>query len=136
VRILGLILVTLALAGCSLVASPPPAAYDIHVDNGTGLDVAVLANGSRVGSVAPGSSVTVPAARVGGLPWHVEAVTAETGRLLISFDVEEGSVGATGSSESGIGGRVDLSCGRLDVYVGPPLLGPAPGPGIPGDCEP
>ena len=32
--------------------------------------------------------------------------------------------------------RVDLSCGRLDIWSGPPLLGPPPGPGTPGDCTP
>ena len=32
--------------------------------------------------------------------------------------------------------RVDLSCGVLRIWSGPPLLGGVPGPGSPGDCEP
>jgi len=38
--------------------------------------------------------------------------------------------------EKGDGVRVDLSCGRLDVWSGPPMIGPAPGTGSPGDCAP
>ena len=30
----------------------------------------------------------------------------------------------------------NLSCGRLDIWSGPPLSGPPPGPGKPGDCAP
>jgi hypothetical protein len=41
----------------------------------------------------------------------------------------------TNSYLKGDGNRVDLSCGRIDVWAGPPLLGPAPGPGTPGDCR-
>jgi hypothetical protein len=40
------------------------------------------------------------------------------------------------TSMSGAGARADLSCGRLDVWVGAPMLGPAPDGGVPGDCEP
>ena len=44
---------------------------------------------------------------------------------------------ADGSGESkGDGARVDLSCGRIDVWSGTPMMGPAPGPGAPGDCDP
>ncbi len=32
--------------------------------------------------------------------------------------------------------RVDLSCGRIDMWAGPPLAGPVPGPGSPGDFLP
>ena len=47
------------------------------------------------------------------------------------------TVGATDdiSSTSGRAVRADLSCGRLDVWSGPPLLGPMYSPGPSGDCE-
>ncbi len=35
-----------------------------------------------------------------------------------------------------MGARVDLSCGRIDIWSGTPMMGPAPGPGVPGDCDP
>ena len=55
--------------------------------------------------------------------------------------VRDGDLQATtnpdgGSSANGIGGRIDLSCGRLDIWSGVPVIGPMPGPGSPGDCLP
>jgi hypothetical protein len=74
------------------------------------------------------------------LPWHV-AVRTLSGRELLAFDVGPDSVTSTTGPDGrvemrGAGARVDLSCGRLDAYAGPPMIGPAPGPGVPGDCEP
>jgi hypothetical protein len=44
---------------------------------------------------------------------------------------------ADGSSEAkAAGARVDLSCGRIDIWSLGQMLGPAPGPGTPGDCAP
>lgn len=128
--------VTLLVAACSLFRSPAPGADDVNVANNTRLDVVVLVNGSPARVVSPGASTSIPATEPGPLPWHVEARTAGTGRLLISIDVTDGSVDVEGKQQQGVGSRADLSCGRLDVWVGPPMLGPAPGPGEPGDCEP
>jgi len=50
--------------------------------------------------------------------------------------VRPGDVWETAGQMKGDAVRVDLSCGRLDIWSGPPLLGPAPGPGKPGDCAP
>jgi len=74
------------------------------------------------------------------LPWYVEA-RSESGRVLVSMTVRPGDVFATmypdGHGETrGAAVRADLSCGRLDVWSGPPMSGPAPGSGIPGDCLP
>lgn len=75
------------------------------------------------------------------LPWHVEARTQAGGRLLLSFDVKRGDVFSTTEpdgqgSARGVSERRDLSCGRLDVWSGPRMMGPPPGPGERGDCEP
>jgi hypothetical protein len=74
------------------------------------------------------------------LPWHVE-VTTVSGRRLLSLNVSAGDFSRTvlsdGSSHlRGAAARVDLSCGRIDVWWGPPLLGGVVGPGQPGDCDP
>ena len=43
---------------------------------------------------------------------------------------------STANSEQGVAKRLDLSCGRLDVYAGPPLLGPGPPSSFPPhDCD-
>ncbi|HEY7131590.1 MAG TPA: hypothetical protein VH440_05025 [Candidatus Limnocylindrales bacterium] len=113
--------------------------YTLHVLNGTTLAVNVLVNGAPIGLVAAGGAGEFPEARLPALPWHVEARTV-SGRPLLGMDVVEGSVvdvrNADGSSmQSAPFGRTDLSCGRLDLYVGRTSpLGPAPGLGQPGDC--
>jgi hypothetical protein len=56
--------------------------------------------------------------------------------VLVSMIVHDGDVVAAADGDKGDANRVDLSCGRLDIWSGPPLLGPAPGPGSPGDCGP
>ena len=68
-------------------------------------------------------------------PWFVEARTA-SGRALLTLVVHAGDVRYQESSTRGDANRIDLSCGRLDIWAGPPLIGPMPGPGSPGDCVP
>lgn len=119
-----------------------PQAYSIGVSNGTTLTVTLVVNG-RVVETFPalgGTSDPIPANRLGPLPWAVEARTA-SGRVLTSMTVHDGDLFSTtnpngGGSSNGIGGRIDLSCGRLDIWSGMPMIGPMPGPGSPGDCAP
>lgn len=126
------------LAACRIVASPER--HDLNVDNGTTLSVAVAVNETVVATIAPGESERIASDNLPALPWSVDAKTP-TGRVLLHLDVPVGSVWSKtnpdGSTEHhGAANRVDLSCGRLDLYVGPPLAGPMPGPGVPGDCDP
>jgi hypothetical protein len=77
---------------------------------------------------------------LGAMPWAIEA-TSPSGRILLELVALPGVVWSTtepdgSTSQHGAANRVDLSCGRLDVFVGPPLLGPMPGLGVPGDCDP
>lgn len=129
------------VAGCgSPVASQ---VYALGVSNGTTLTVAIVVNGRVIRTFEAGTGTGldgIPAREIGPLPWVVEA-RSPSGRLLTSMTVHEGDVSSTslpggGGSSSGVGGRVDLSCGRLDMWAGPPLMGPAPGSGSPGDCAP
>src|SRR5512146_3454940 len=134
---LGLLLVTVAAASCSLIpAADRTDPYAIHVANGTAIPVEIVVNGVAAGRVGSGTDQVVDGDGAGPRPWTIVALTAGTGRELLRFTVADGGVDIEGRDQHGSGGRADLSCGRLDVYVGLPMLGPAPGPGVPGDCLP
>lgn len=122
----------LLLVGCVLGPRSPSG---LEVSNGTTLAVTIVVNGSAVAMVEPHGGVTIDPRDLPPLPWVVEARTP-SGRLLTSMAVHEGDVQYTANTSRGDATRVDLSCGRLDIWSGPPLLGPAPGPGVPGDCLP
>lgn len=136
-------------ASCGFLPAPPstPAVEPLilNISNGTTLPVTLRVNGLNVGPFLPGTGEAP--IRPGSLPnppWHVEALTP-SGRVLLAFDVAPGDVWHTTpdpqghSSSQGAGARADLSCGRLDVWSGPPMLGPGTWPGMsfpPHDCDP
>ncbi len=144
-----------AVAGCGgLLPTPDPtdpgprgaASLDdgfgstIDVSNGTTLAIAIVVNGAVVAHFPPQGGGSIDPGLLPPLPWEVEARTV-SGRRLVGFAVQPGQVTRRtlpdGTTEMvGAGGRADLSCGRLDVTVGPPMIGPAPGAGRPGDCAP
>ncbi|HEY3336798.1 MAG TPA: hypothetical protein VGK16_16335 [Candidatus Limnocylindrales bacterium] len=125
------------LVACSMLPVGDVAnAYTIHVDNGTTLPVDIVVNGTPVAHVAPNSSVALPPSAAGPRPWEIHVVTRQSRREIVSFEVVGDDVDIDGPEQLGRGTRADLSCGRLDVYVGPPLMGPAPGPGQAGDYRP
>jgi hypothetical protein len=102
--------------------------------------VTISVNGQIVGVAVPGQAFGPLGADLPPMPWTVEARTA-SGRLLTTMivrreDISREEVGNGATRESGAGARIDLSCGRLDLWVGVPMIGPAPGPGTPGDCDP
>lgn len=115
----------------------------LSISNATTLDISLVVNGNSVGVYSAGSYVhPIDPAWLPSSPWHVEAQTVN-GRVLVTFDVQAGDVWSSGpdanghSARTGKAGRADLSCGRLDVWSGPPLLGPAPPSSFPpGDCDP
>lgn len=122
----------------------PPDRMELSVSNLTTIEVVLVVNGATIQSVEPHSKVVVPASRLPPLPWAAE-VRLPTGRTLVSQIVQAGDVWSTaipngGTEYKGVGSRVDLSCGRIDLYSttpsGPPPMGPAPGPGSSGDCDP
>jgi len=128
-----------ALLGFVLVAACSPAPtgdpHDLVVSNQTTLAVTVAVNGTVVRTIQPNKQEILFVRELPSLPWAVEA-RAPTGRVLTSMIVRPGDVWVTGNEMHGDAVRVDLSCGRLDIWSGPPLLGPPPGPGTPGDCAP
>lgn len=110
----------------------------LDVENSTNVTVSVEVNQVHVQDIFPLSHATISAGELPSLPWHVR-VLSRSGRPLLFLDVKSGDVmrfpAGLGQGISGVGERKDLACGRLDVYSGPPLSGPAPGPGVPGDCD-
>jgi hypothetical protein len=121
--------------GCAV----PTRTLDLTVSNQTTLVVTVVVNGGVLQSVPPGE-VRAILVSGGSVPWAVEA-RAPSGRVLSSMTVRPGDVSQTtnpdgGRTQRGAAVRVDLSCGRLDMWSGPPLAGPVPGPGKLGNCQP
>jgi hypothetical protein len=121
--------------------SPTPSgeARDLVVSNQTGLAITLAVNGVVVRTIQAHSQEAVLVKDLPPQPWLVEARTS-SGHVLSSMTVRPDDVWETTSPDGstqmkGDAVRVDLSCGRLDLWSGPPLLGPTPGPGKPGDCD-
>ncbi|HEX5827873.1 MAG TPA: hypothetical protein VFY23_10155 [Candidatus Limnocylindrales bacterium] len=147
-RLLALALVpalALPLAGCDLLPAPyDPNVVPLTVDHGLkGLDVVVVVNGRPV-DLPAGMSMQAGTDVIGAPPWAVEVRTATSGRLLTRLDVPAGAGTCADDPDgaapcAGLLRVVDLSCGRLVVYVSadpPSLPAPMPGAGAPGDCAP
>lgn len=156
-RRLVVIAVSIAVAGCSMLlpATPvpvdpqlpvgvkvvtPPGAMQVHVSNGTTIGITVTVNNAFSRAIEPGQGADLGAADLGGLPWVFMARTT-SGRVLVELTVRAGDVwqqrNPDGSTTAeGAGARVDLSCGRIDITAGVFMGGPAPAPGVPGDCNP
>ncbi len=112
----------------------------LAVQNGSTLTVTVVVNEAPVATLKPGDCMgcgddAMLASHLPSLPWAVQ-VRSPGGRVLTTLTVHDGDVVYSAGFSKGDATRVDLSCGRIDVWSGPPLLGPAPGPGTPGDCAP
>jgi len=95
----------------------------------------LVVNGQRIQDLEPGAQLEIFAPSLPALPWTAE-VRLPTGRSLLSLTVNAGDVLIWFSSEKGDAIRVGLSCGSIDLWSGPPLAGPAPATGSPGDCDP
>jgi hypothetical protein len=118
----------------------PPEQMRLEVSNGTTIPVVLTVNGTPGRPVPAGERADLGLTDLGPLPWAAQVRTG-SGRVLVQLTVRPGDVwaqeNADGSGESkGDGARVDLSCGRIDIWSGTPMMGPAPGPGVPGDCDP
>jgi hypothetical protein len=117
-----------------------PATHSLEAANGTSLTVTLVVNGAALRVIPPGASAAIPVSELPLLPYVVEARSAR-GRVLTSMtvhadDVRETTTPNGARAYQSAGARADLSCGRLDIWSGMPMLGPLPGPGRPGDCEP
>jgi hypothetical protein len=118
--------------------SPSDTQMTLSIQNGTTIAVALVVNGKVIETVPAGGYEDPIKNELPGLPWDVET-RSPSGRVLSSMTVHAGDVWQTtnpngGGEAKGDAVRVDLSCGRLDVWSGPPLLGPMFIPGPSGDC--
>jgi hypothetical protein len=118
-------------------ASSAAARQDVHRSQGG--SHALVVNGMTVETVPPGGYEDPIKAGLPALPWSVET-RSPSGRVLSAMTVHAGDVWQTTPDPSGHSAakgdavRVDLSCGRLDVWSGPPLAGPMFSPDPSGDC--
>jgi hypothetical protein len=124
------------LASCSTPIATDP----LNVSNQTTIGVGLFVNGDHVADLEPHGTAEIAPVALPPPPWHFEARTSAD-RVLLSLDVRPDPVRRTvlpdgGASIAGAGIRAELSCGQIDLWVGPPLYGPVPGPGTPGDCDP
>jgi hypothetical protein len=133
----------LLAAAASLVLSCMQTGVDgtLHVQNGSTLPVSLVINARTIAVIDAGAGPKdFELGQLGEPPLDV-ALLSPTGRVLLSMRVSSHAVSSTVGVDGevalrGTAARVDLSCGRLDLWVGPPLAGPAPGAGTPGDCAP
>jgi hypothetical protein len=110
------------------------------MNNGTTIVVVLSVNDGVGREFAPGSVANLGIAELGPLPWRAKVSTIHA-RKLVDLTVNVGDVTVTNeggglTSSKGDAAIADLSCGRIDLWVGQQPLGPAPGPGTPGDCDP
>jgi hypothetical protein len=132
----GLLMMGGLLGGCAASSGVvAPGDMTLSTQNGTTKPLVLVVNGAPVKDVGPGASVEVTADALPSLPWKAE-VRLLTGRSLLSLTIRAGDVIEGQETLTGDAARIDLSCGRIDLWSGPPLLGPAPQPGTPGDCDP
>ena len=141
---------TLALGGCvsaggagsgktTASADPRPSqGMKLSISNGTTIPVALVVNGSVIETVPPGGYEDPIKGDLPAMPWNVET-RSPSGRVLSTLVVHAGDFRQTslpngGTEVRGDAVRVDLSCGRLDLWFGPPMLGPTFIPGPSGDC--
>jgi len=128
-----------ACSTAQLVASPTGDRLPLSISNGTSIAVTLVVNGSPIETVPAGAYEDPVKAILPPLPWSIET-RSPSGHVLSRLTVQAGDVIYTTpdpngrSSARGDGVRVDLSCGRLDVWSGPPMLGPVFIPGPSGDC--
>jgi hypothetical protein len=122
------------LAGCASTTTPSATARtypDISINNSPTIPVTLLVNGTVLEVLAAGGHQDPVPVNLPSLPWRVE-VRSPSGRLLSTLSI---SADTYVDRYAGVGVRTDLSCGRLDVWSGPPIGGPMNGTGAPGDCS-
>ena len=129
---LPMLLLASLLAGCASGASPSASASSarLSVANFTTIPVTLVVNGAVVETVAPSIREDPVKAALPSLPWSVET-RSPSGRVLSTMTVKPGD--SSGSSGKAV--RADLACGRLDIWSGPPMLGPMFIPDLSRPCD-
>lgn len=113
----------------------PDADMSLTANNQSDRALELFVGGGKVADVPAKTQLTLQAKDLPPLPWAAE-LRLPTDRLLLSLTVTSKSVVRRAEGSQAVGNRVDLSCGRIELYAVIPLGGPAPGAGRPGDCGP
>lgn len=138
-----------AVTACQRAGPPPtapaaPAVTDVPtptqaeplpplgISNESSITVTLVVNGARIEDIPARTADSPVKAALPDLPWTVE-VRSPSGRTLASLEVPE-TAKVSITSTSGMAVRKDLDCGRIDLYAGPPLLGPPYTGGVDGSC--
>jgi hypothetical protein len=126
-----------AVSACqALIHAPevvPPEAMRLEASNETSVEIVLFVNGVSIRNLPPMQSVALSSSELPVLPWQAE-LRLGTGRTVLHLDVAAGDVtverdgNGTMVSQGGDAVRIDLVCGRLDLWSGPPLLGGPPVP--------
>jgi hypothetical protein len=103
----------------------------LYVVNDTTIIVTLIVDDTVVLSVPPEVHEALLAARLPPLPWEVQ-VRSPSGVTLLRLSIR--TVDPIGS-DFGRSARVDLACGTLEVWTGPPMVGGTFLPSSPGSCE-
>lgn len=124
--------IVVIIAGCASVgnvtSAPSVETAPLAVSNETTIPVTLVVTGTAIETIQPGGYEDPVTAALPALPWSVET-RSPSGRVLSRMTVNAGDVVYTTpdtdghSSAKGDAVRVDLPCGRLDIWSGPPMLG-------------
>ena len=135
-------LLAFAAGGCGSAAPSalplgpvPDGQMSLTANNQSDRSLELFVNDGKVADVAAKSQLTIQAKDLHPLPWAAE-LRLPTGRTLLELTITSGSVVRLENGSRSVGTRVDLSCGRIELWAVFPLGGPAPGSGRPGDCGP
>jgi hypothetical protein len=127
-RVALLALTMVAALACQAAPSPSSGGLaPLEVRNYSTVVVDVTVNGQTEAAVQPESYAAIQTADLPSPPWTVSAVASD-GHVYGSFAVP------SLQDLTGHGTRIDLSCGRVDMWIGQPLLGPTFIAGASGDC--
>ena len=123
-----------AVAGCGLSLGGRPlacaavasATWDLHIENGTTRAVTILVDGATVATVPAGGSASVAESTL--RPGLVRSGPLPGGRTVLKAQIDRRPPFRRGWPR----GPFLRSARPLGAA---PMLGPAPGPGTPGDCD-
>jgi hypothetical protein len=139
--IVRLILVAVMLTGCGPivpvgVGSSASVAPDgnVHVKNGTTLDVSIVVNGLSIGTLRAGDETTIESSRLPPLPWAVEA-RSPSGRVILPWNVAVGQIQKALDGSGASSATATLTCGVLRMWIGA-AIDPGPDPNPPDSCDP
>ena len=137
-RVVGTTILAITVAACGQSIAPTssptpttPTLPKLSVGNWTGIPVVIAVNGTVVATVAPGTVEDPIATTLPPLPWAIEA-RSPSGRVLSTMSVDAHDYI---DNFTGRGARANLACGRLDIWSGPPMLGPAFSPDPSRPCD-